>query len=193
MSDAEWDRLKATFQKGGREMPAIVKRAEGDRRREIIGFVGFYAIIASLVGPAVAGLWHARTAIQIASAAQTLLLSGAMVIVAHVAMRGTLGAAEGTPLALLDALEWRHAGRRRLARALPWLTGACLAGTIALAAARMIAAGHFDPGAAAITAVVCLATAALLGVTLDRLGKKIDRDLREVAEARKLLADDGAR
>ena len=75
-------------------------------------------------------------------------------------------------------------------RTIPWLVGASMAGNAGVLAARMIAAGRFDLASACGTAAYCAATIALAWLVLRRASSKIDRELREAAEARRLLADE---
>ncbi|MFT3764051.1 MAG: hypothetical protein QM820_00780 [Minicystis sp.] len=171
-------------------MPSIVKRAESDRLREIIGFVGIYVISGGLWAVALPHLGRARTLVEAGPPITVILVTLAVVIGAHASMRGTWRADGATPLALLDALERRHAGRRRMMRWMPWLTGAAVAGTIGTIAAIMISVGHFDADLAARTAGTGLFTIGFVWLVLRTTSRKIDRELREVAEARRLLAED---
>jgi len=189
MSDAEWDRLRATFREGGRPMPNIVKRAATDRRRMLLGFAGIYALAGLELAFALPALARAKSSVEAAAPTVVVLGSLAVVAVAHASMRGGFRADGVTPVALLDALATRHAGRRRLMRAMPWLTAAVVVGTIGSAAWAMIAAGRFEPVVAALTAAVSAATVALVWGVIRREGATIDRELREAAEARRLLEE----
>ncbi|APR77254.1 Hypothetical protein A7982_02601 [Minicystis rosea] len=192
MSDAEWERFKATFKQGGRPMPSIVKRAESDRRRLILGFVGIYAIVAVQLGFAIRALARARDLVGASEPVMTVLVTLAIVVIVHVSMRGGFRDDGSAPLALLEGLERRHAGRRRMMRWMPWLIGAGIAGTMGTMTATMIATGQFQPGPAATTAATCLASIALAWIMIRRVGTKIDRELREAHEARRLLTEDEA-
>ena len=192
MSDAEWERFKATFKQGGKRMPSIVKRAESDRRRLILGFVGIYVLAGLQIGFAIRALARARDLIGASAPMVVVIVTVAIVIMGHVAMRGSFRDDGSAPLALLDGLERRHAGRRRMMRWMPWVTGAAVAGTVGTVAAAMIATRRFHAGLAASTAAACLATIALVWITNRRVGAKIDRELREATEARRLLTEDEA-
>jgi hypothetical protein len=113
----------------------------------------------------------------------------AIIVGIHGATWGILGSRGGAPLELLTDLERRHAGRRRLLRLMPWLTGFIVCGTIGFEAASMIAAGRFDLWAAFGTLAVCGVTVTLMWWTVRRVGDLIERELRQAAEARRLLAD----
>lgn len=171
-------------------MPNIVKKAAGDRRRVILGFLGIYAIAGAEVAFAVGGLRQARTALDVAPPIVVILIATAVVVAAHASMRGAWADLGTSPQALLDTLERRHAARRRMGRLLPWITGAAIAATLAVSAAVMIAARRFDAGLAATAAGAGALTAVFVGWVVRRERRKIDRDLGEIAEARRLLSED---
>jgi len=53
----------------------------------------------------------------------------------------------------------------------------------------MIADGRFDPATAAGALAAGAAAAGFVWVTVKRIGRVIDRELREAAEARRLLSE----
>jgi hypothetical protein len=190
MSDDEWTRWKRTFQAGGKPMPNVIKRAQTDRRRAIAGVVGFYVIAAGEVAFALPRLLAAKTAV--AAMAPLVILVGMLVLGVGMAVsvRGTLGPSGTSPTDLLDALEKRHTGRRRLIRFMPWGIGFVTASTMGTVVVVMISVGQLSASLAATTAGLCAFTAAFGWLVIHRTRKGIDRDLREVAEARRLLAED---
>jgi hypothetical protein len=190
MSDEEWQHWQATYARGARPLPPVMKRARTDRRRALLGMAMIYVISAFLLAPAIRELARAHTAPALASPLFTFVFLAVLIGGAQVAMRGTLGRSGGAPLDLLADLERRHAGRRRLIRFMPWLMVFAVGGTVAVVAAPMIAAGHVDAGDALATIVACAVTIWFARRTMTRVGALIDRELHEAAEARRLLAED---
>jgi hypothetical protein len=72
---------------------------------------------------------------------------------------------------------------------MPWPTGFIVCGTIGFEAASMIVAGRFELSAAFGTLAVCGVTVGLVWWTVKRVGKVIDRELRQAAEGRRLLTE----
>ena len=190
MNDEEWKRWASTYAREQRPMPRVLGRARTDRKRAILGFTVLYALAALLAPRYVRELSAAHGWVAIASSLFMLLFLLAIIVGAHVTMRGTFAPAAGAPLDLLAALERRHAGRRRLMRFMPWLTGVGVCGVIATAAAETLAAGRFDLWSAAATLATCGVTVGFVGLTIKRVGTLIERELREAAEARRLLQEE---
>lgn len=189
MSDDEWARWKRTFQSGGKPMPNIIKRAKTDRLRAVVGVALVYVIAAGELAFAVPRLLAARTAVE---AMAPLVIIAAMILIGvavAVSVRGTLGASGATPNELLDALERRHAGRRKLGRFMPWGIGFCTLGTLGSVTAAMIAAGELVPALAAVTVALGAFTVGSGWLVIRHTNRLIDRELREAAEARRLLAE----
>jgi hypothetical protein len=188
MSDKEWEDWKAAYEREGRGVPTVLKRARTDRLRAFIGVGGVYAICAGLLVAAIGELRQATGALALVVPLLLIALVVVMIAGVSLAMRGTFGRGDGTPLALLAEMERRHAGRRRLIRFLPWITGASVASTIGVGVVATVAAG-FDAGGALATLAVCGVTVWCVWFVRRRVGRMIDRDLREAAEARRLLAE----
>lgn len=190
MSDQEWERWKATFQKGERPMPDVVKRVIGRARRDrtsaLVGLGALYVILAATMGSRVPALRHASTPAEVADFVAGLLGAVAIVVAVHVTMRGTFRGTGAAPLEALAALERRHAGRLRLMRVIPWI-GVC--GAAAGVAPRVMTEGFthrvVEPLALTVAALVLWAFVWL------RMRPRIDRDLRDVGEARRLLGEVG--
>jgi hypothetical protein len=192
MSDPEWERWTSSFRKEARPLPPILKRARTDRRREILGFIGIYAIGLAECVAAVDGLLKARTMLDAAPCILILATVAAAVVGAHVAMRGTLGAHGQAPLELLDAMAARHEGRRRLARFLPWCTGFLLFGIVGLAVAALIEKGRIDWGFVAVTLAAGGLTAGFVWFVVRKTHRLVERELAEISEARRLLTSEDA-
>jgi hypothetical protein len=189
MSDEEWQRWAATYAKEVRPIPPVIARARTDRKRAVIGLTLVYVIVALLVVSELHNLRHAPTLVAFASSLFAVISVVVLIVGLHVATWGILGRSGSAPLQLLSDLERRHAGRRRLIRFMPWVTGLLVCGTIGFEAASMIAAGRFDPLAAVGTLAICGLTVAFVSWTVKRVGNLIDRELRQAAEARRLLAE----
>jgi hypothetical protein len=189
MTDEEWKRWASTYAQEQRPMPPVLARARTVRARAILAFTLAYALAAGLTLISLHELPRAETWPERASSLFVPLFVLLMILGMHVTMRGTFARAAGAPLELLADLERRHAGRRRLIRLLPWMTGVGVGATIALEAAQMRAAGRFDPSGVASTLAVCAATVAFVRWVTRRVGKVIERELRAAAEARWLLQD----
>lgn len=191
MSDDEWDRLRETFQKEQRAMPGVLTKARADRKRALIGLVVLYAMLAPI---AVLMLVQLRHAVAIADFAAPLFVLSIVAIIlmgVHRALGGTLAEGALTPGQLLDGLERRHAGRRKLLRVMRWVGAYVLSGIIVAGVHGWIASGRVD-APTAIAVVVILAFAISTHLFLERWASgRIARDLQEVAEARRLMAEDG--
>jgi hypothetical protein len=152
----------------------------------LVGVVGVYVILAGTMASQVPALRRASTA-DIVDFVVALLGSAAIIVVVHRAMRGTFGATGAAPLEALAALERRHAGRLRLMRFMPWVF-ACLV------AASVPRAFLWEGYTAQQIELLVAAVVFVLGVMAfqwPRLRRRIARDLREVAEARRLLGEVG--
>ncbi|HEY7376428.1 MAG TPA: hypothetical protein VIF57_29990 [Polyangia bacterium] len=189
MNDDEWNRWAATYAQEQRPMPPVLARARTDRGRAVLGATLVYGLAALLVLSDARHLLRSRSWPTVSSFAFTLVFAAVVIVGMHVAMWGTFGHGSGTPLDLLADLERRHAGRRRLLRFMPWLVGFAVLGTVASVAAEMIAAGRFDAGAAAGMLIVAGVAVGFVWLTMRRIGRLIDRELREAAEARRLLSE----
>ena len=182
MSDQEWERWKTTFQKGGRPVPSVLKRARRDRKQAVVGLVLVYVILGCTMASQVPALRHAPQA-EVAEFVVGLLVGVALIVAVHVTMRGTFkptGAA--VPLEALAQLERRHAGRLRLVRMLPWFAACLFTATVATEGltTRVV---EWLAGEAALLVVYFVVFVRLL------MRPRIDRDLRDVAEARRLLGE----
>ncbi len=189
MSDEEWRWWAATYAKEVRPIPPVMARARTDRRRAFIGLTFVYVIAALLILSELQNLRHAHTVMAVTSSLFTIVCVVALIVGLHVATWGIVGRTGSAPLQLLADLERRHAGRRRLIRLMPWLTGFVVCGSIGLEAASMIAAGRFDVSGALGALAVCGVTLGLVSWTVKRVGSVIDRELRQATEARRLLTD----
>jgi hypothetical protein len=190
MSDDEWQSWAETYAREARPAPPIVGRALTDRRRAIIGIALVYVMGAALIAAGIENIRQARTTVALASPLFTIAFVLILMACVHAVMRGAFGMTGGTPLQLLEDMERRHAARRRLARLLPGLTGLGAAGAIGADAATMIAARRFDLPSALETLAACAVTVGFVWLTVKRIGRLIDRELREAAEARRLLTED---
>jgi hypothetical protein len=183
MSDQEWERWKTTFQQGGQPIPRVLKRARRDRRQAVVGLVLVYVILAVTMGSQVPALRHATPA-DVVAFVLALLGAAAMIVAVHVTMRGTFRATGAAPLDSLAQLERRHAGRLRLVRMIPWFAAFAVVGDVATEGFTMRALESLA------WLVAGLAVYFMVFVRL-WLRPRIDRDLREVAEARRLLGEVG--
>jgi hypothetical protein len=190
MNDEEWNRWVSTYAQEQRPMPPVLARARTDRTRAILGVAIGYTIVAVLALAGAHELSHADSWAAIAGALFPIAGGLAIMVGMHVTMRGTFASAAGAPLDLLAELERRHAGRQRLIRIMPWMTGCLVAGTVAIAAAQMLAARRFDPLSAVATLAICAATVGFVRLVVRRVSRLIERELRAAAEARRLLRDD---
>lgn len=181
MSDEEWERWKETFRRAGRgEPPAVVRRAMSDRRRAIFGITVFYL-------PCAAGLLHGLLQLRevrgVVEVGSLVIEAGILLILgvgAPLATRGTWGGVDSAPvLERIAALERRHAGRRRLMRLVVWAMAFTIVGNLVLFA---LTAGY---GRLA----VCAFSVAFAWLVLGRTNRLIERDVREAAEVRELLAE----
>jgi hypothetical protein len=189
MSDEEWERWAATYAKEVRPIPPVMARARTDRKRAFIGLTSVYVLAALLVLSELRHLRDAHTSLAFASSLFSMVFLLAFIVGIHVATWGILGRTGSAPLQLLADLERRHARRRRLLRLMPWLTGVIVCGTLGFDAASMIAAGRFDFWPAFGTLAVCGVTVGLVWSTVKGVGKVIERELRQAAEARRLLME----
>jgi hypothetical protein len=192
MSDHDWDTWKTLWKEGGRPMPEIVTRARTDRQRAMMGMAMAYVIVAAELTSVVVMVRHARTLLDYGAPVVITSTCAFILVGMHAAMRGTWEAFGATPEALLGALERRHKGRLRLCRILPWATSYVVIGTLGLVVAESVARGHHSLLVALFTTAVCLGTVGFAVWVIRRTRRGVERDLREVAEARKLLAGDGA-
>lgn len=187
MSDNEWERWKATFQKGDRPMPDVVNRARSDRRKAMVGAVLVYAIAAAVLASSAATLHRGSPPADVIEFVVVLLGMGVMLVAVHRAMRGTFTATGAAPLDALAAMERRHAGRLRIMKLVPWMFAFFLVTGLLLGAMR----GGITPGAAVTTAAATTFVGVCVGFLYPRMRRRIDRDLREAAEARRLLSEVG--
>jgi hypothetical protein len=189
MSDEEWQRWAATYAEEVRPIPPVFRRALTDRKRAFVGVTLVYVLVGLLILSELRHLRDAHTSVAFASSLFSMVTLLAMIVGMHVATWGILGRTGSAPLQLLADLERRHAGRRRLLRLMPWLTGVIVCGTLGFEAASMIAAGRFDVWPALGTLAVCGVTVGLVWSTVRGVGRVIDRELRQSAEARRLLME----
>jgi hypothetical protein len=187
MSDDEWERLKASYERGGRPMPRVVKTATTDRMRAWLGMVGMYAIGALEVFASVGMIRRARTALDLQSPIQTLIGVALIVGGAHIAMRGTFGRSVSTPGEVLAALERRNAGRKKLLHMMPWFVGFFVVTSLAGDIAHVVIADKVADVVASFT--IQASALALVVWALRQMRRKMTRDTREIAEARRLLDD----
>ncbi len=190
MSDEEWQRWMATYAKEGRPIPPVMGRARTDRQRALIGLTGVYALGGTAILAELSELRQHHTTAALASSLFTALCVLIIIVGVHVTTWGILGRSGGAPLDLLADLEGRHARRRRLARLLPWITGLVVGGTVAIQVMSMLTTGRFDLPATLETVATSATTIALVWFVKKRVGAVIDRELRQSAEARRLLAED---
>ena len=191
MSDDEWTRLRGTFQKEQLAMPSVLTRARNDRKRVFVGRLLVYLMLLPVALLQVPPLRRAVTLADFGAPLFIISMVAIILICVHVALRGTLAEGRLTPLELLNELEKRHAGRRKLLRFLPWIGAYVLSGMIVAAVHGWVAAGRVDVPTI-ILLVVILAYAIGTHIFLDRWARgRITRDVKAVAEARRLLADDG--
>lgn len=190
MSDDEWERWKAAYAQHARPIPPVLRRARTDRARAQWGMTFLYLLSIAIAAPVLLDLRVHHAAFDVAKSVIGLATLAMLVVGAGIAMRGTIGHSTDEPLALLDGLERRHAGRRRLIRIMPWLAGAMVVETVGFAVAEMVRARAFDLGSALATAVACGVTIWLVGATIKRTARLIDRELREAAEARRLMSEE---
>jgi hypothetical protein len=187
MSDQEWERWKTTFQKGERPMPAIVKRARSDRRRQLLGLSGMYVIAAGSVATQIPALRHARTLTEYAEPIVGMLLLAAFLVAVHLTMRGTFGQHGAAPLEALAALERRHRARMRIMKMVPWVFAFVVAVSLAMAAMT----DGFTPQMIEQLAAAALFVAGVVAFVYPRLRARLEREVREAAEARRLLGEVG--
>ena len=190
MNDPEWEKLKTTFQQGGRPMPAIVAKERTNRKLAIVGMSLVYVIFVPVTWSLVGELRKAQSRLDVLMALVVAAMMMAILIGMHVSMRGTFGNPGAAPLAQLDALEKRHRGRLRLARFIPWCVGSFVVAIVAITIADDIAKGHFNRAD-----VVALAGMAVISIVpswlvLAFVRKRVLRDLAEITEARRLLNDE---
>jgi hypothetical protein len=152
-----------------------------------LGMVFFYGIVALVALVQISYFTHPQPAGEYIGlfVVDTALLALAASL--QVALRGTWGDVARTPMEALAAMDRRHAGRLRLGRFMPWGMAYVLAGAVC---ASMVDAGHGHPVSALDTSVVlvlCASSASFAWLANRWVKAKIDRDLREVKEARKML------
>jgi hypothetical protein len=189
MSDEEWQRWAETYAKEVRPIPPVMARARTDRKRAFIGITSVYVLAALLVLSELQNLRHAHAIVDLASSVFVMVSLLAMIVGMHGATWGILGRTGSAPLQLLADLERRHARRRRLLRLLPWLTGFVICGTIGLEAASLSAGRRFDLSAELGALAICGVTGGLVWWSVKSVGRTIDRELRQAAEARRLLTE----
>jgi hypothetical protein len=190
MNDDEWDRWQAAYAQHARPIPPVLRRAMTDRTRARWGLRVVYLLSIAIAAPALLDLWRTRTPFEVVKSVVGLATLALLVVGARIAMRGTIGSPTEEPLALLAGLERRHAGRRRLIRIMPWLLGAMLVETVGITIAEMVRARAFDPGSALATVVACGAAIWLVRMSMKHTARIIDRELREAAEARRLMSEE---
>lgn len=189
MNDEEWQKWAATYAKETQPLPPIVKRVLSDRKRGLIGLTLVYLISALLIVLEIPELQNAHTTTALMSPLLAMVLVLVLAVGVHGLTWGAFRRTGVTPLRALSDLERRHAARRRLMRFLPWITAFGVLGTMGIEAASMTAARHFDLWSAVGTIAICGVTVGLVSLTVKRVGKVIDRDLRQTAEARRLLTE----
>jgi MFS family permease len=188
MSDAEWDRWKADWTRGDKPMPDVLNRARTDRRRALTGLVVVYAIGAGEIAFAAWLVAHRKGVLELVTPLVMLAVTLGLIAGMHRILRGTWADAE-TPLGWLDALEKRHAARRRLGRFVAWMMAATIVATFTLVALAMAATGRFVPGLAVVTLIGGAASGVFMVVVVRRASRTIRRDLAEAREARRLLGE----
>jgi MFS family permease len=186
MSDEEWDRWQSAWQAEKRPMPKVLARARSDRRRAIVGMAVFSVLVAGEIASAIAILAHSPAPLAVASAVLVLAMSIGLTFGAFLAMRGTWAASGGAPLALLDELERRHAARRRLMMVTVVGTAFIVTGTLVVG---VLAWQKGDPAALLRHVATSAFTVGFVWLVNRRVGRKIEQELRDAGEARRLLLD----
>jgi hypothetical protein len=186
MSDQEWERWKTTFQKGGRPVPAVLKRARRARWVPLVGLVFVYVVLAGTMASKVPTLRHATRA-DIADFVLGLLGSAAIIVAFHTAMRGTFRATVATPLEALAAFERYQAGRLRLMRAIVWIAACACAASLGLT----VVTEGFTTRVVELLAEAVTLIVLIVAFVRFLLRPRIDRYLREATEARRLLGEVG--
>ena len=185
MSDEEWERWRAAFQKGGRVMPDVVRRARNDGLRARWAMVATYAVTATAFLLQLWALAHKDRPLDRATAALACVVIGVVVGAGATAMQGTWSARGDAPLDALAALDRRNAGRQRVVVVMRWCVGLFCAAAIGL----HFALGSGEP----LSKLAQLALPIVLMVLVDRRARwRFERDRREIAEARRLLAESAA-
>jgi hypothetical protein len=191
MSDQEWERWKATFEKGGGPMPDVVKRARTDRKRFLLGLLGLYLLSGAQIAVHIPALRHAHTVLEGGDHAIVIATVALVIASAHVAMRGAFAGAGEGPADLLAAMDRRNAGRLRLVRAIPWIMAFTVGASAAIFIARAMT--HQVEVAGEIAGLVIQAAVVVFVVlVVRRFRSYLDGELRASAEARRLLAADGS-
>ncbi len=169
-------------------MPAVVRRAWTDRRRAKLGMSFFYGIFGVVGLAQVPYFLHPRPANEYVGLFVVDTALFALAARMHAALRGTWGELAQTPREALAAMERRHAGRLRLGRFMPWGVAYLLAGVVCASMADA-GEGHLT-SARAVGVVLALSASGASSWLAHRWVKaKIDRDLREVKEARRMLGE----
>jgi hypothetical protein len=189
MSDQEWERWKATYEKGGGPMPDVVRKARTDRRRFLLGMLLLYLLSTVQVLVQIPHLRRARTVLERGDPVLVIATLALIVASAHVAMRGAFGRAADRPVDLLDAMAKRHAGRLRLARAVPWIMALIVGATVALFIARAVT-HQVDVIEGAAGLVFQVAIAAFVVLVMRRFRRDIELEIGESEAARRLLVAD---
>ena len=185
MSDEEWERWRAAFQKGGRVMPDIVRRARIEGLRARWGMGAIYAVATAAVLFELWSLVHKDGMLDRAMIALACVFVGVMVGAASAAIQGTWSAQGDAPLEALAALERRNAARERVLVVKRWGLGIFCVASFALS----IALGRGVPGEPPSKLAWLAVPVVALVLVNRRLRARFDRDRREIAEARKLLAE----
>jgi hypothetical protein len=189
MSSQEWERWKATYEKGGGSMPNVIKRAKTDRMRFLLGMLGLHVLSALQVLAQIPRLRRAHSALEHADPAIIIATTALILASAHIAMRGTLERTGERPVDLIAAMERRNAGRLLLVRAMPWIMAFTIASSLAVFVARAVT-HQVDVADESAGLVLQGAGVAFVLLVLRRFRRDIGRDMLESAEARRLLASE---
>ena len=189
MSDEEWERWQSTWRTNELPMPLVLGRAKRDRMRAIVGAVLFCGVMAwSFVAVLrdLSTLAAHPTSHVIAGAAIELACCATLTVAFFTAMMGTWAKEDGTPVQLLESLERRNTGKRRLVVMFLFIFPG-------FAIANALSSGLFVAGvssSAVIHVVGRIAGAlALAAFVFHRLRRRLRRDLAEANVARRLLSE----
>lgn len=169
-------------------MPDVVRRARNDARRARWAMAASYAVFVAAILFELWMLAHKDRPLDRAGIALACAFAGALMGAASAAMQGTWSAQGDAPLDALAALERRNAGRQRVLVVMRW----CVAVFIVASIALYVALGRGVPGEP-LSKLARLGVPVVLMVLVDRRARaRFERDRRESAEARKLLAESGS-